>query len=148
MSLCIGVLVASHRFQICFCQINLSKSKRIFQLSLFIDDFKKRSKNGVKTLVWMIAGQSVSGRWNGRVLQHHLKDENFFDGSPCMAPLRHPLRTQSGLRPNLLHSCRFGRSELQSLVACLWRSLGLGLQCLPSLRWRHYNDIESLLVTG
>ena len=38
----IGVLVASHRFQICFFQIKLSKrSKRIFQLSLFIVDFQK-----------------------------------------------------------------------------------------------------------
>ena len=37
-----GVLVASHRFQICFFQIKFSKrSKRIFQLSLFIVGFQK-----------------------------------------------------------------------------------------------------------
>ena len=73
-------------------------------------------------------------------VKHNAADEMifWFGDAPCTVLSKHPLHTQSGFRPHLRsgsfspYSCCFGRWELQSLAACLWRSLGL--QWLPSLR--------------
>ena len=84
---------------------------------------------------------TVSGPPLSPLVKKYNNQMTWFDDPPCRVRLQHPLRTQSGLRPHLQsgsssqYSCCPGRSILQSLAACRWKSLEL-LQCLPSLRLR------------
>ena len=64
---------------------------------------------------------------------------------PCRVPLQKWPHTQSGFCPLpsfgsfSRHSCCCRRWELQPLVACLWKSLGL--LCHPSLIWGQVKNL-------